>query len=219
MGKQALVDKTIHPLVTPLQTQYTPMYALGRGEGSFSLGYFRGNPAFIDLDKLVVQPLVWAEQQNILGILDGRLEGYDLKTLAVVAGENIGTVHTDSLTVPTGDVWFLNAVVLTLPASGGANIITGNWRCNLWPDNAATPNSAGQAFHAADVTFGVGGGVQPDEFGPWTTVLAIANKTTLLRLPGGTVIMVYVTNTVAAAAGAVNATLQLYGFRGKALVT
>jgi len=76
MGKQKIVDKTI----TPLQalTSVTPLTATeGRTRGSLGIlpiGVYKGEAAFIDLDKLANQPLVEAEQLHILGILDGREE-------------------------------------------------------------------------------------------------------------------------------------------------
>jgi len=107
---------------------------------------------------------------------------------------------------------------MVLPPSGGANIIIGNWRCSLWTDRAATPSPAGQAFHAANVNFGFGGGTQWDEFGVIPLLWAAANKPVALRLPAGTVLTFTATNTVAAAAGNVNAIFRIYGYIGKALV-
>jgi len=221
-GRTRLVNKSVNPQeITPQQAQYTPMYALSRREGFFLLGYTKagGVPAFLDLDRLVIQPLVWAEQQHILGILDGREEDYDLQTLTTVLGEAPLTPHTAQLTVPAGQVWFINAVETVIPASGGANVITANWRCSLWTDRAAVPSTNGQAFHPADLNFGVGGGTQWDEFGVIPLLWAATNKPATLRLPAGTVLTVTFTNTVAAAAAAVNCLFRIYGSIGKLLVT
>jgi len=220
LGKQRVKDHTKPPLqALQTLTTITPGQAVAQMGWSptVPIGNYKGALAFLDLDKLGNQPLVWAEQLHILGILDGREEDYDLQTLAVAAAEAIGTVHTGALTVPAGEVWYINAVVLTLPASGGANIVTGNWRCSLWTDRVAAA-VAGQTFHPADVTFGVGGGVQTDEFGVIQVLFNINNKPAVLRAPAGTIFTATVTNTVAVAAAAVNATLQLHGFKGKALV-
>ena len=76
----------------------------------------------------------------------------------------------------------------------------------------------GQSFHVAAFDFGVGGGVQQDEFQPAGPVWLVTSKSVPLRLPAGTIITVIFTNTVAVAAGAVNATIQLFGWLGKPLV-
>lgn len=220
MGKDRVVNKTI----TPQQVVYslTPALAVeGRSRGSLGvvpIGYYRGEPRFWDLDMANVQPLVWAEQQHILGILDGREEDYDLQTLAVTAAEAIGTVHTGTLIVPAGEVWFLNAVETVIPPSGGANIIIANWHCSLWTDRL-TASTAGQSFYAAAFNFGVGGGTQWDEFGVIPLLWAATNKPVALRLPAGTILTAVFTNTTAVAAATVNCIFRLYGYIGKTLVT
>ena len=216
---QKLVDKTISPL--QLTTLTPASVTQGRATntwGVIPIGNYKGAAAFIDLDKLANQPLVLAEQLHILGILDGREEDYDLQTITTVLAEAIGTIHTAQLTVPAGVVWLLNAVEMVVPASGGANAITANWRCSLWTDRALIPSPNGQAFHAADFNPGVGGGTQWDEFGVIPLLWAATNKPQTLRLPGGTVLTVSFTNTLAVAAAAVNCLFRVYGYIGKALV-
>lgn len=219
MGNRKVVDKTIRPMTTTgtltpgVVTAGTPYNRLG----ILPIGVYKGAPAFIDLDKLANQPLVLAEQLHIMGILDGREEDYDLQTLAVTLNEAIGTVHTGTLEVPSGEVWYVHAVESVIPASGGANIITTNWRCDLWTDRVAAA-AAGQAFHGADVNLGVGGGTQWDEFGVIPLLWAATNKPQALRLPGGTILTVTFTNTVAVAAATVNCIFRIYGYIGRALV-
>jgi len=220
MGKERLVDKSI----TPQQVLYslTPALAVeGRARGSLGvvpIGSYKGGVAFWDLDKAVNQPLVLAEQLHILGILDGHEEDYDLQTITTVLAEPIGTIHTAQLTVPAGVVWFLNAVEMVVPASGGANAYTANWRCSLWTDRALVPSPNGQAFLAADFNPGVGGGTEWDEFGVVPLLWAATNKPQTLRLPAGTVLTVTFTNTLAVAAAAVNCLFRVYGYIGKLLV-
>lgn len=220
MGKDRVADKTI----TPLQVAYSLTPALsveGRSRGSLGvvpIGYYRGEPRFWDLDLAVVQPLVWAEQLHILGILDGREEDYDLQTLAVTAAEAIGTVHPGQLTVPSDEVWYVNAVEGVIPASGGANIITFNWHCSLWTDRVAA-STYGQPFHGAAVNLGVGGGTQWDEFGVIPLLWAATNKPVALRLPAGTILTALFTNTTAVAAATVNCLFRVYGYIGKVLVS
>ena len=207
----------IRPLTS--LTSLTPAQVIPNATqaGVIPVGNYKGSAAFWDLDKANNQPLVQAELLNVLGIIDGREEDYDLQTLGIVAAEAIGTAHTAALTVPTGDVWFLNSVQCTLPASGGANIISANWYCSLWTDRVGALG-LGQPFHGAAFNFGSGGGVQQDEFQPAGPVWLVTNKSTVLRAPAGTVFTVIFTNTTAVAAGAVNCLFQLYGWIGKTLV-
>ena len=224
MGAQKPVDGLIRPLeISPLQTLtlLTPAQATdGRSAGSLGylpIGNYKGNAAFTDLDKAVNQPLVNAEKAHILGILDGREEDYDLQTLAVTLAEAIGAVHTAALTVPAGAVWFVHAIRTTLPASGGANIVTANWACSLWTDRLAAATT-GQTYHGAALNFGAAGGVQLDEFNEAGLIIGVANKPTLLRLPAGAILTITFTNTVAVAAGTVNCTFEVEGYVGKVLV-
>ena len=221
VGKQSVVDKAIKPMSTTTLTNLTPALVTSGTPytqlGSLPIGYYKGAAAFWDLDLAVNQPNVLAERQHILGNLDGREEDYDLQTLAITLAEAIGTAHVATLTVPAGEVWFVNSVLTTIPASGGANVITANWNCSLWTDRVGTA-AAGQPFHPVPFNFGVGGGAQQDEFQAPGPVWLITNKSVELRLPAGTIITVSFLNTVAVAAATVAATFQLYGWVGKTLV-
>lgn len=221
MGERKRVNKTVRPLTT--LTNLTPAMVTGgmaiNTLGRLPLGYYRGGIAFWDLDLAVNQPNVWAEQQHILGILDGREEDYDLQTLAIVAAETIGTNHDASLTVPAGEVWYLNGVRGLVPVTTTCSIEY-NWYCDLWPDhNEDSPAVAwGQQFFAAAQNNGVGGGFNYDaDFGEIAPLFAITDKVRLLRLPGGTVLRVRFTSR-GAVAEALNCTFQLFGFIGKSLV-
>lgn len=221
MGNQKIIDKTKEKgVLLPQQTvsNLTPAQATAQGLGSLLIGNYKGAAAFLDLDKLVNQPLAPIEAATIMGILDGRQEDYDLQTLAIALAEAVGTAHIAQITVPAGEVWFVNGVEMVLPASGGANIITGNWYCSLWTDRVGSLGY-GQPFHSAAVDLGAGGGTQDDEFGEIPILLDVANKPKQMRLPAGTVITVIFTNTTAVAAAAVNATLAIFGYVGKQLVS
>lgn len=221
MGKRKLVDKAIQPMstiaaVTPANFVIGPR---NPAYGAVILGDYKGSARFLDLNKLVNLPLVWAEQQHILGILDGREEGYDLRTLTVANGAVLGTAYSGSLTVPSGEVWYLNAVQVVLDTTASAHGLTGNWRCSIWPDRAATPSPDGQAFYAANLVRAAGGATTwLAEFGPIATAWLITNKTVLLRLPAGTVITLAIATTTAQATAAVANTLMLKGFRTEVLV-
>jgi len=200
-------------------TNLTPNQVISNASqaGCIPVGNYKGSPAFWDLDKAVNQPLVLVEEKYILGILDGRTEDTDLQTQAVTLAEAIGTIHSATLTVPAGEVWFVNAIETVVPASGGANLITANWRCNLWTDLIGAL-AAGQNFHGADYSPGAGGGTDWAEFNPVTVILAVTNKPVALRLAAGTILTFTFINTVAVSAGTVNCISRVYGYKGKVLV-
>lgn len=222
MGKERPADKTgqgDRPLrgLTTL-VGLNPAQALSAGWGKVLVGAFRGGLAFQDLDAAVKQPLALAEQLHILGKLDGRQEGYDLKTVTIPLGAVANQPVSGTLTVPAGKVFFLNAIRTTCPASGGANVIAANWRLKNWEDPSPAPNTAGQAYYALDLNFGALGGNDVAEFHQEAPFFAVTNSPWTLRLPGGTVMTVTFTNLVAAAGAAVAGTVELFGFVGKPLV-
>ena len=225
MGKDKLVDKTITPqqILQALQAgSITTAQAQQMFNGVMPVGDYKGAAAILDLDLLVVQPLVNAELAHILGILDGRLEGTDLVTLTTIVGATspVGTVLTGALTVPEGEVWFINTVETYVNCTGAANGLVGNWRCSLWPDRATTPSEAGQSFHPAAGLVAAAGATLTtlDEFGPIATAWVITNKVPLLRLPAGAIITFTLVTTTAQVDVAAASTLKLYGSVGKPLV-
>jgi len=219
MGRQTVVDKTIRPLTTISSITPAQVIPDAAKAGVIPVGNYKGAAAFWDLDKAVNQPLVDAEWKHILGILDGREEGYDLRTLSIVLNEAALTAHTAALTVPAGQVWYLSTVQMAHPIHAGANSIDGNWRCTLWTDRSATPSTAGQTFHAVAVNPGVGAALlQQDDFWPTAPIVGVANKATMLRAPAGTIFTVTFTNQVAVAGAAINCTFQLFGYVAKLLV-
>jgi len=222
MGRQKLVDKeiTAQDVVKALATGGL---AIGQAQQMFNgvvpIGDHKGYAALLDIDLLVKQPLVEAEQLHIMGLLDGREEDYDLQTIRIPSGAAIGAEVRERLTVPTGEVWFVTAVELTTPADQGGTP-TLNWRCSLWTDRAATPDVDGQAFRAPGEEFSnsPGGGTAYDEFVPPFNTWAARNKPVVLRLPAGAVITAVAVNTAAAATANMDCTLALYGYIGRSLV-
>ena len=219
MGKQRITDKTIIPLQA--LTNITPSDATG-GRTAGSLGmvpiaYYKGQAVFWDLNLAVNEPLVFAERQHILGILDGREEGYDLVTVNIPLGvaTPVGTVYRGRLTVPAGQVWFITQVLTTLAAEAATP--TAFWRCSLWADRAAIPDADGQAFNAVAMTFALGPVYWDDFFEGANVFLPNTNKPVALRLPAGSSITLQLITTVLGTAGSAH-TLQLFGYIGKALV-
>ena len=215
-----LADMSIDPIKALQAGSITTAQAQQMFTGVLPIGDYKGVAAILNLDLLVKQPLVNAEQQHILGILDGREEDYDLKTLTTVVNSAIGTALTGTLTVPTGEVWFINAVETVVNATGAANGLVGNWLCSLWPDRAATPSEAGQSFHPAAGLVAAAGATLTtlDEFGPIATAWLITNKVPLLRLPAGAIITFTLVTATAEVDVAAASTLKLYGAVAKPLV-
>jgi len=225
MGEQKRVVKTISPLqLTSLTPASVTQGRATNSWGVITIGSYKGAAAFFDLDKLANQPLVNAELQYILGILDAREEAYDLRTLTIPIASPAGFAMTGALTVPAGVVWYINAVRMFVPFDATAGV-TVNWHCSLWTDRAAVPSTAGQPFRSAAEALAVtncppGGPnlVQLDEFGPIATAWLITNKVPLLRLPAGIIITFTVLVDTAPATAAIACTLGLYGAIGKTLV-
>ena len=217
MGRDRLADKGIHPLTTLSTITPAGVIADAARAGVIPVGNYKGVAAFWDLDKAVNQPLVGAEQLHILGNLDGATAGVDLATITVPALAVASTVVTVTLTVPAGEVWYINGVIGTCLADATGTIVY-NWRCSLFPLAA---NVLGNVYHTA--WLGTPVGVAPllgwDEFGPIATLFALGNKPIPLRLPAGATITGQLMNAVgAAAATGVAGTMQLFGWRGKVLV-
>jgi hypothetical protein len=245
-----LVDKTAVQLVTvpgksiirdlrsleikPFSTSSTaPSDAVARGQASIMVGAYRGALAYIDLDKLVVQPLVTAEKQSVMGMLDGRLAGYDIVTVTSAIGAAVGTVYRARLTVPAGQVWFLsNMEINAVKDTVAVSAYDINWRCSLWPDVVAvggTPDADGQAYLPTDAIGTNAALAHKFAFGP-TPITTNAFSTfsvtgtlkplpTLLRLPGGTVLTLQATVRLLAPGMAVGISMAVAGYVGKALVS
>lgn len=220
MGKQRITDKVIRPLNLTSITPAATLSSIG-GAGVLPIGSYKGVPAFWDLDKAVNQPLVEAEKCHILGLLDGRLEGYDLKTLTTIVGATspVGTALVGTLTVPAGAVWFINAVVTTINATGAKNGLIGSWKCSLWPDNATPVSLLGQSIDAGITVATTKTTTTTYEFGPNPVTNAVTVKPALLRLPAGASISLTMVTTTDQVDVAAASTLKVYGYVGKLLVS
>lgn len=232
MGKQKTVDKTVRPMTT--LTSLTPaLVTAGQNVGllgNLPIGVYKGAAAFWDLNLAVNEPNVMAEQQYIMGILDGREEGYDLRTVTIPLLAPAGTLQAGTLTVPAGELWYVNCVRMNCPADATAGF-TLNWACSLWTDRIGAA-AAGQPFRTAAValasavpagiaTHVAPGGVaiqQLDEFGEIATAWFFTNKVPMLRLPAGAVITFTVLTDTAAPTVATACTLSLQGAMAKVLV-
>ncbi len=236
VGRQKLVDKTIRPMTTTITNLTPALVTAGQAAGALGtipIGVYKGAAAFWDLNLAVNEPNVLAEQQYILGILSGREEAYDLVTVTVPVTAVAGTLVSGSLTVPTGELWLVNAVSMNCASDAVAGF-TMDWYCSLWTDRVGALG-LGQPFHApahalanavdpgnvlaATHVIPGGGAINMlDEFGPIATAWNIANKVPVLRLPAGTVITFTVLTDTGLPAVATVCTLGLFGAMAKILV-
>lgn len=235
-----LIDKTVRPMTTVVNLSPGQAVAsIPAGSlGNLPIGYYRGAPAFWDLDKAVVQPLVSAEREHILGNLDGRTLAYDRIPVTFTAAEAIALQRRARLTVPAGQVWYVQAVQLYAAKDTTATFDV-NFRCSLWPDIVAagvTPDVDGQAYLGWD-------GVGTNAINIWNFLFGVPPVTTnighgstdalylgndiatpktqpaLLRLPAGAVLTAQVTvRTNVIVLATIDVTMSIYGFVGKALV-
>jgi hypothetical protein len=204
-GPQQTIVQPPRGYVPPLQNQLTPL-----GVYDSVTGYWVGLPI-----QALTEALVWGEQLHIIGNLDGGTEDTDLQTITVAAGAVAGTVVTETLTVPSGEVWFINAVVGTCLADA-TGTIQYNWRCSLFPDAAGS--ALGGVYHTAWLATPLGPAF--DEFSNIATLFAVNNKPVPLRLgPGETISGQLMNAAGAAAATGVAGTMQLFGWKGKYLVS
>ncbi len=160
-----------------------------------------------------VEALAKAEKVHMVGKLDAR----DQIQAAVAAAAAIATLATQTLTVPSGEVWYLNMVELVSPAESGVGVgdlLQVNFRVSSFPDAAST---AGQLFFAA-----AQGTAAIDNFfaefhaaAPW---LAEENFSEPLRLVGGDILTLVATLAGAVAGAALTATLIPHGWKGRLLV-
>jgi hypothetical protein len=205
MGRQKVVDKTIQPLQVGLTTLTPAAVTGGRASntlGVIPIGNYKGAAAFIDLDKLVNQPLVLAEKAYALDRIDSR-NGVQV---TVPNGSVIGTVVTGEIEVPAGEVWFLNRLSVTCPAADATGTASFNILVSIWPLTAAgTPKGY---FATNQIAMGA------------TTDIDLPAQGELgeeLRLVGGSKLVLQLGVTVAFSADKVFR-LDPYGRKGKALV-
>ena len=199
-----------------------PSQLLGTGAGripAFPVAGWDPSDGIIKILNLgcLVEPLAQAERLHILGLLDGREEDYDMQTVTIPITSAINASVPGQLAVPTGEVWFISAVTMTLPADAGGSPSM-NWHCNLWTDRVGA-SALGQSFHAAPVNFGPGGGTHFDEFSSPAAWWALTNKEYAIRLPAGTIITFVATNTLVISTAAMACVGRLYGWKGKKILS
>lgn len=157
---------------------------------------------------------VLAEKAHALDRIDDRdeVEG------TIAAGAAVGATATKSIEVPTGEVWFLNRLVLVSPAESGVgvgDIVQVNVRVSKWtvPDvrGGTTVDANGRAYWpAAQGTAALN-----------TYTIDLPAQGELgeeLRLEGGDKLTLTAVLTGVAAGADLTASLTPYGRKGKKLV-
>ena len=217
MGKEKLFDKVIIPQEAgPMPQQLAGMtvaQALQNHLGSYLIGGYKGQSVFIDLDKLVNEPLALVEGIYALDKLDAR----DIITATFPINSPIGTVVTDQLVVPAGELWLLNRINLLRGLMGAGEIAQINFRISAWqfPDvrGGATVNANGRAYLAAALSATDAIAIDVDIDLPAQGELGAE-----LRLKAGDAITLEVTLAGAIAAAARDVTLTPFGKKIRRLV-
>jgi len=209
-------DKIINKSITPQQavTSMTPDQVTRAGLGLVTIGVYKGQAAFFDLDKLVNQPLAAIERLYSTDRLDAR----DIIEAVIGAGAAIGAEARARLTVPSDEVWFLNRLQLVSPAESGVgvgDIVQVNFRISKWPyadvRGGATIDPDGRSYWAA-----AQGTAAVDTF--TVDLPAQGELGEELRLEGGDVITLVATLTGAVAGAALTSSLTPFGRKVRKLV-
>ncbi len=216
-GRQRLADKRISPQeVGPMPQQLaglTVAEALRQRLGAYLVGGYKGQSVFVDIDKLVNEPLAQVEGLYSLDKLDDR----DVITATIPINSPVGTVVTAELVVPAGDLWLINRINLFRGLMGAAEIAQINFRHSSWqfPDvrGGATVNPSGRSYLAA--TLNATDAIAIDEDIDLPAQGEIGAE---LRLKGGDKITLEVTLAGAVAAAARTVTLTPFGRKIRKLV-
>jgi hypothetical protein len=168
-----------------------------------------GSLRLVNLDTLR-QLQVLAERLHALDRVDSRNAQV---TATIAAGSAVGASARGSITVPAGEVWFINRIRHVSPAESGVgvgDIVQTNVRISKWTDPGG--DTDGKAYNAAAI--GTAAEDTTDEDLPAQGELGEE-----LRLDPGDVVTLVATLTGAAAGADLTATLTLFGRRGKLLVS
>ena len=217
MGRQKLVDKTIVPQEEGVMPQQlaglNPGVALQQRLGFYPLGGYKGQSVFFDLDKLVNEPLALVEGLYSLDRLDAR----DIITASIPATGVIGDIVIAQLTVPAGELWLVNRVVVVSPAQTAAEgqIVTVNFRLSSWqiPDTrvGTTVHDNGRSYWPA-----AQGTVALNTY--TVDFPAQGELGEELRLKAGDIVTLVATLTAANASAILAATLTPFGRKIRRLV-
>ena len=175
-------------------------------------GWDKGDWRTLNLDTLVQ---LWRLSELIQPA--GKLDARNIVTATLAATAVVNDVASATLTVPAGELWFVQSLRVISPAQTGVGgqIVLVNFRISSWADDDDS-NAAGKLFWQAGR-----GTIAADtewvEFFAGAPFMDEENLGTPLRLVGGDVITLYATLTAAAATAALAATLTPYGYKATLL--
>jgi hypothetical protein len=148
MGRQKLVDKTIVPQDAGTMPQQiaglTVAQALQNRLGQYVLGGYKGLTVFLDLDKLVNQPLIAAEKAWTTDRVDPR---NGLCHVNIPENAEVSSVHTAEIIVPVGEVWYLCEHEIRIPAVGA--LATGDISVNFKVSSFPKESNADKPYYLA----------------------------------------------------------------------
>jgi len=219
MGKEKLFDKRVMPQEAgPMPQQLSGMtvaQALQNRLGSYLVGGYKGQSVFIDLDKLVNEPLALVEGLYALDRLDARDTITATLPIGAVAAD--GPV-VDTLEVPAGELWIVTQVTIACAVTAVAGeVIAANFRHLGWQfadiRGGAAVHDAGRSYLAAALQATSIAAIDED------IVFADADELGApLRLPGGSVITLVATSAGDALTEARDITLTPHGRKIRRLV-
>jgi len=221
MGGQKVVKKAITAaeLIKALQGgSITIAQAQQMYNGVIPIGDLNGIAALYDINKQVIQPLIWAEKQWTEDIVDGR-NGFVAVTIPVGTGQ--GITIPGEIEVPAGEVWYINGATIVVHENAAltAGDFSVNFLVSSFPKTiAGTDKAYLEPVRAVIATQAVLVGADVDLI---VNFLQLGELGTELRLVGGDVVTLVVTVIVGpttGVGGAIIADLTLNGRVGKLLV-
>lgn len=148
----------------------------------------------------------------------GKLDSRNVITATLAATAVVADVATAVLTVPAGELWFIQSLSLTSPAESApaeGQIVKVNFRISAWPDDDGT-SVAGKLFWAVGKGT-IAADVFPVDFYSGAAVADRENLQTPIRLVGGDTITLSATLSGANATAALAATLTPFGYKATLL--
>ena len=187
-----------------------PPYLIG---GVISGGWDAGAWRVLNLDTL---RQLWRLSERIQPA--GKLDSRNTVTATIAAGSAVGVVAEATLTVPSGELWFIQALQVVSPpecAAGEGQIVQVNFRISAWPDDDDSDED-GKLFWATGRGT-IGTDTYWQELYTSAPMLAPENLDVPIRLAAADYITLIATLTGAAATAAMNATLTPYGYKAVVL--
>jgi len=194
-------------MTTPTPTLPTYVPSIPADGGRVMAGWDPTDNRFHPLNlDYIRQMAALAERLHALDRLDDR----DKVEATITSGSSVGATATKDLEVPTGEVWFINRLVLVSPAESGVgvgDIVQVNVRVSKWPktDDVAKSYWSANRGTAAENSYTIDLPAQ-GELGEE------------LRLEAGDKLTLVAALTGAAAGADLTASLTPYGRKGKKIM-